>query len=51
MDEELLRGEDWRSQQRQMDAFRHDYNHLRPHEALGMENPGQRIPAFSEKLS
>lgn len=39
MDEELLRGEDWRSQQRQMDAFRHDYNHLRPHEALAMETP------------
>ena len=39
MDEELLRGEDWRSQQRQMDTFRHAYKHVRPHEALGMETP------------
>lgn len=39
MDEELLRGEDWRSQQREMDAFRNSYNHVRPHEALGMETP------------
>lgn len=28
-----------RAQQRAMDQFRHDYNHLRPHEALEMRTP------------
>jgi len=30
---------DWRGQQRELDRFRHDYNHVRPHEALGMQTP------------
>lgn len=30
---------DWRGQQRELDRFRHDFNHVRPHEALGMETP------------
>lgn len=30
---------DWRGQQRQLDRFRHDYNHVRPHEALAMQTP------------
>ncbi len=31
--------QDWRAQQRELDRFRHDYNHVRPHEALGMQTP------------
>jgi len=31
--------EDWRAQQRALDRFRHEFNHVRPHEALGMETP------------
>ncbi len=30
---------DRRSQQRELDRFRHDYNQVRPHEALGMQTP------------
>lgn len=30
---------DWRSQQRELDRFRQDYNQVRPHEALGMQTP------------
>ena len=30
---------DWRSQQRELDRFRHDFNHVRPHEALDMQTP------------
>lgn len=30
---------DWRSQQRELDRFRHDYNQVRPHEALDMQTP------------
>jgi hypothetical protein len=29
-------------QQSWLDAFRHEYNHLRPHEALGIETPASR---------
>ena len=29
-----------KSQQRECDVFRHDFNHHRPHEALGMKVPG-----------
>ena len=29
----------WRLQQRAFAAFRQDYNHVRPHEALGMQTP------------
>lgn len=29
----------WRAQQRAFDAFRHEYNHERPHEALGQTQP------------
>lgn len=31
--------EDWRSQQRELDRFRHDFNQVRPHEALAMQTP------------
>jgi transposase InsO family protein len=37
--QELRPAQDWRGQQRELDRFRHDYNHVRPHEALGMETP------------
>ena len=30
---------DWRGQQRELDRFRHDYNQVRPHEALDMQTP------------
>ena len=28
--------------QQWLDAFRHEYNHVRPHQALGMQTPAQR---------
>jgi transposase InsO family protein len=31
--------QDWRSQQRELDRFRCDYNQVRPHEALDMQTP------------
>jgi len=37
--QDLQPGRDWRAQQLQLDQFRQDYNHLRPHEALGMQTP------------
>ena len=37
--QEVRRAEDWRAQQRELDRFRHDYNQVRPHEALGMQTP------------
>jgi transposase InsO family protein len=37
--QDVLRGEGWRAQQRALDRFRHDYNQVRPHEALRMETP------------
>jgi hypothetical protein len=36
---DLRRAENWRGQQRELDRFRHDYNQVRPHEALGMQTP------------
>ena len=36
---DLRLAEDWRGQQRELDRFGHDYNHVRPHEALGMQTP------------
>jgi transposase InsO family protein len=36
---DLRPAEDWRAQQRELDRFRHDYNQVRPHEALGMQTP------------
>jgi len=36
---DLRLAEDWRGQQRELDRFRHDYNHVRPQEALGMQTP------------
>jgi hypothetical protein len=30
---------DWRSQQRELDRFRQDFNQVRPHEALDMQTP------------
>lgn len=29
----------WRAQQRELDCFRQDFNHVRPHEALQMQTP------------
>ena len=37
--QDLVPGQDWRAQQRQLDQFRQDYNQVRPHEALGMQTP------------
>jgi transposase InsO family protein len=31
--------QDWRSQQRELDRFLHDFNQVRPHEALDMRTP------------
>jgi transposase InsO family protein len=36
---DLRLAEDRRAQQRELDRFRHDYNQVRPHEALGMQTP------------
>jgi len=36
---DLRPAQDRRSQQRELDRFRHDYNQVRPHEALGMQTP------------
>jgi len=36
---ELRPAQDWRGQQRELDRFRHEYNQVRPHEALGMQTP------------
>ena len=36
---DLRPAEDRRGQQRELDRFRHDYNQVRPHEALGMQTP------------
>jgi transposase InsO family protein len=30
---------DWHSQQRELDRFRHDFNQVRPHQALDMQTP------------
>ncbi len=37
--QDLRPAADWRGQQRELDRFRHDYNQVRPHEALGMQTP------------
>jgi len=39
--QEVPTAEDWRSQQRELDRFRHDFNHVRPHEALDMQTPAR----------
>ena len=36
---EVKAADNWRAQQRELDRFRHDYNQVRPHEALGMQTP------------
>jgi transposase InsO family protein len=36
---EVKTADNWRAQQRELDRFRHDYNEVRPHEALGMQTP------------
>ena len=36
----------WRRQQERFDTFRREFNHVRPHEALGMDTPASRyIPS------
>lgn len=37
--QEVATAEDRWAQQRALDRFRHEFNHVRPHEALGMETP------------
>lgn len=37
----------WRGQQRRFDQFRQEYNHERPHEALGQASPGEFYVASS----
>jgi transposase InsO family protein len=37
--QDLRLAENWRAQQRELDRFRQDFNHLRPHEALDMQTP------------
>jgi hypothetical protein len=36
---DLRAADDWRGQKRELDRFRHDYNEIRPHEALRMQTP------------
>ena len=51
---DLRRAEDWRGQQRELDRFRHNYNHVRAHEALGMQTPASAYEpsprAYPERL-
>jgi transposase InsO family protein len=37
--QDLRPAADWRGQQRELDRFRHDFNQVRPHEALEMNTP------------
>src|ERR1700733_7720200 len=37
--QDLRPAADWRGQQRELDRFRHDFNQVRPHEALEMQTP------------
>jgi len=37
--QDVQTAQDWRGQQRELDRFRHDYNQVRPHEALDMQTP------------
>lgn len=37
--QDVRQAEDWRGQQRELDRFRHDFNQVRPHEALQMQTP------------
>jgi transposase InsO family protein len=37
--QDLRLAENWRAQQRELDRFRQDFNHVRPHEALEMQTP------------
>jgi putative transposase len=37
--QEVRQAEDWRTQQRELDRFRQEFNDVRPHEALGMQTP------------
>jgi len=37
--QDVAPGENWRAQQRELDSFRCDFNHVRPHEALDMQTP------------
>ena len=37
--QDLHPAKDWRSQQRELDRFREDFNQVRPHEALQMQTP------------
>jgi putative transposase len=46
LEEDMQRAQGWRSQQRQLDRFRHDYNQVRPHEALGMQTPASVYQTF-----
>jgi len=40
-----------RQQQQELHRFRQEYNQVRPHEALGMQNASRCVSAVSEKLS
>jgi transposase InsO family protein len=37
--QEVAPAENWRAQQRELNGFSYEYNHVRPHEALGMQTP------------
>jgi len=39
--QDVQTADDWRSQQRELDRFRHEFNHVRPHEALQMQTPAR----------
>lgn len=41
---------DWSAQQERFDAFQHEYNQERPHEALGQEPPAQHYRPSSRPL-
>jgi len=51
--EEVLRGEvfaDIPSAQRRFESWRHEYNHERPHEALGFETPSKRYAPSRRRM-
>lgn len=41
--------EDWRAEQRMLDRFRQEYNHVRPHEALEMRTPASVYEASARE--
>jgi len=43
-------GNSLRAQQKKFDDFREEFNHVRPHEAIGMKRPGEIYQASERKM-